>query len=71
MHFENISSFFAMGGYGLYVWLSFATATVSLLVLWADSFFSKQSLFTQVLTEQARQARIKAAAKQSSNGETI
>ena len=64
MHFEDISSFLDMGGYALYVWLSFGAAVLSLLVLWLDSFFSKQTLFTQVLSEQARQARIKAAAEQ-------
>jgi heme exporter protein D len=38
MHFEDISSFLDMGGYGLFVWLSFGAAFVSLFVLWADSF---------------------------------
>ncbi len=71
MHFEDISSFFDMAGYGLYVWLSFGAAALSLLVLWLDSLFSKRTLLTQVLSEQARQARIKAAAEQSSNGETV
>jgi heme exporter protein D len=71
MHFEDISSFLDMGGYGLFVWLSFGAAFVSLFVLWADSFLSKQSLLNQVLSEQARLVRIKAAAEQSSNGEKI
>lgn len=76
MHFEDMSSFLDMGGYGLYVWLSFGAAALSLLVLWGDSFLSKRTLLTQVLSEQARQARIKAAAEKSavvenSNGETI
>ena len=65
MYFEDINSFLDMGGYGLYVWLSFGSAVLSLLVLWLDSFFSKRTLLTQVLNEQARQARIKAAAEQS------
>jgi heme exporter protein D len=65
MHFEDISSFFDMGGYGLYVWLSFGVATLSLLILWVDAFFSKRTLFSKVLSEQARQARIKAATEQS------
>jgi heme exporter protein D len=67
MVFDDINSFFDMGGYGLYVWLSFGSAALSLLVLWLDSFFLKRSLLMQVLSEQARQARIKAAAKLSSN----
>ena len=77
MVFEDINSFFDMGGYGLYVWLSFGAAAISLLVLWLDSFFSKRTLLTQVLHEQTRQERIKAAAEQSAtakkrtHGETI
>jgi heme exporter protein D len=69
MHFEDISSFLDMGGYGLYVWLSFGAAAISLLVLWLDSFFSKRTLLTEVLSEQTRQARIKAAAEQSATAE--
>jgi heme exporter protein D len=77
MYFEDINSFFNMGGYALYVWLSFGAAALSLLVLWADALFSKRTLLTQVLKEQTRQARIKAAAglsataAQRTNGETI
>ena len=78
MHFEDFSSFLDMAGYGVYVWLSFGCAALSLMILWCDSFFSKQRLFTQVLKEQARQARIKAAAEQQSataqkrtNGEQV
>jgi heme exporter protein D len=83
MAFEDLNSFFDMGGYGLYVWLSFGASALSLLILWLDSFFSKRTLLTQVLKEQARQARIKTAAAQSAtaqksataeqrnNGETI
>ena len=69
MHFDDISSFFDMGGYGLYVWLSFGAATLSLLILWVDAFFSKRTLFTKVLSEQARQARIKAVAEQNATAE--
>jgi heme exporter protein D len=69
MYFEDINSFLDMGGYGLYVWLSFGSAVLSLLVLWLDSFFSKRTLLTQVLSEQARQARIKAAAEQSATAQ--
>ena len=43
MHFEDISSFFDMAGYGLYVWLSFGSAALCLLVLWLDSFFLKRT----------------------------
>ena len=70
MVFEDLSSFFDMAGYGLYVWLSFGASALSMLILWLDSFFSKRTLLAQVLKEQARQARIKAAAEKNNNGET-
>ncbi|MEP1447579.1 MAG: heme exporter protein CcmD [Paraglaciecola sp.] len=70
MHFEDFSSFLDMGGYGLYVWLSFGATALSLLVLWLNSLFSKRALMTQVLREQARQARIKAATEQTIKGDS-
>ena len=61
MYFDDFQSFLDMGGYGLYVWLSFGIGFVSLICLWLDSFMNKKALFKNVHTEQARLARIKAA----------
>jgi heme exporter protein D len=61
MHFEDFNSFIDMGGYGLYVWLSFAAALISLALVWLDSALTKQKLFKQILQEQARQQRIQTA----------
>ena len=69
MVFDDINSFLDMGGYGLYVWLSFGSSALCLLILWLDSHFSKRRLITQVLNEQTRQGRIKAAAEQSATAE--
>ena len=72
MHFDNLNEFFNMGGYGLYVWLSFGAGTICLIGLWIDSVLNKKALFKHVMAEQARQARIKAAAKsQGENGERV
>lgn len=71
MHFEDISSFFEMGGYGLYVWLSFGVSAMCLLIMWLDAYYLKRTLLTRVLKEQARQRRINAAAEQGNNGERI
>lgn len=69
MYFDDFQSFLNMGGYGLYVWLSFGVSFISLACLWLDSFFSKKALFKNVHVEQARLARIKAASEnQLSNG---
>ena len=59
-----------MGGYGLFVWLSFAAAGASLTLVWVDGFLTKQKLFKKVLKEQQRLARINAAKNvRNSDGE--
>lgn len=57
--FNSISEFFAMGGYGFYVWLSYAItfAAVGLLV-WQSKREIKQTL-QLVKKEQAREAHKK------------
>ncbi len=61
MYFDSIDAFLSMGGYGFYVWLSFGVGFFCLAVLWISSFSTKRNLFKQVMSEQARQARIQAA----------
>ncbi|WP_369601772.1 heme exporter protein CcmD [Hahella sp. SMD15-11] len=34
MAFESLSQFFAMGGHGLYVWLSYGVGLVVLIINW-------------------------------------
>ncbi len=34
MHWESWDSFFKMGGYGFYVWLSFGLTLLCLLIEW-------------------------------------
>lgn len=57
--FNSISEFFAMGGYGFYVWLSYAItfAAVGLLV-WQSKREIKQTL-QLAKKEQAREAHQK------------
>jgi heme exporter protein D len=61
MHFENMHAFWHMDGYAIYVWLSYAVSAVSIAGLWINSVWVKHQLFTNILTEQTRQKRIKAA----------
>lgn len=64
MQFNSIQEFVAMGGYGLYVWLSFGLGLLSLVILWWSSWSTKKRLFKQVIAEQARQQRIQHAKHQ-------
>lgn len=61
MQFDSVESFFAMGGYGFYVWLSFGLCFLSLLAIAVLSRIRHKQLLKQVLIEKERQARIKSA----------
>ncbi|PSJ46236.1 heme exporter protein CcmD [Zobellella endophytica] len=63
MKFESWSAFWAMGGYGFYVWLSFAVTLLALLGLLAITITTKKRLLREVKQKQARVARRKAAQK--------
>lgn len=63
MKFDSLSAFLAMGGYGFYVWLSFAVTLVALLGLVLASVTTKKRLLHEVKQKQARAARRKAAQK--------
>lgn len=65
MHFDSFNGFLSMGGYGLYVWLSFGLGMLSLVILWLSSWLTKKRLFKLVLIEQARQQRIQQVKQQS------
>lgn len=61
MQFESFSDFLAMGGYGLYVWLSFGVAGISLALLAGISRWERKRLVQAIGQEQHRRARIQAA----------
>lgn len=61
MHFDSWQEFWAMGGYGLFVWLAFGVSILALLILSVDSLLAKRSLLARVQSEVARKQRIKQA----------
>ncbi|CUS47159.1 MAG: ABC-type heme export system membrane stabilizing component CcmD [Idiomarinaceae bacterium HL-53] len=64
--FESFQAFLAMGGYGVYVWVSMAATFIALgLVAWHASF-TRKKLTKEVVAQQARAARIEQAKQQSS-----
>lgn len=52
MQFESFSDFLAMGGYGLYVWLSFGVAGISLALLAGLSRWERKRLIQAIGQEQ-------------------
>ena len=63
MKFDTWSAFWAMGGYGFYVWLSFGLTLLALVGLVIATMVTKKSLLRTVKQKQARVARRKAAQK--------
>jgi heme exporter protein D len=61
MKFDSWSAFWAMGGYGFYVWLSFGLTIFVLLALVISTLTTRKSLLRAVKQKQARAARRKAA----------
>ncbi|PVZ81969.1 heme exporter protein CcmD [Serratia sp. S1B] len=70
--FNSWSSFFAMGGYGFYVWLAVAVTLFSLLGLLTHTWWQRKQLLAEIRRQAAREQRIrqskqKMAVAQSAN----
>lgn len=58
LHFSSWTAFFAMGGYGLFVWLSFGVSFLLLLVLVWHSMTGQRRLMRRLAANRAREQRI-------------
>lgn len=56
--FESISDFFAMGGYGFYVWLSYGITFIAVGTLIWLSHNEQKAIINQAKKAQARQNRL-------------
>jgi len=63
-NFASLSDFLAMGGYALYVWLSFGFTLFALLAIALGSQRQQQQFIRQLQKSQARDARVKAQQQQ-------
>lgn len=61
LQFQSWAEFWAMGGYGVYVWLAFGVTFGALVLIVIDSINSKKSALKSALVESERKQRIKAA----------
>lgn len=59
--FSSWHDFFAMGGYGFYVWLATGFTLLSLIVLVMHTLWQRRQLLKSVRQYQARERRIRAA----------
>lgn len=64
MQHNSIAEFFAMGGYGFYVWLAFGISFLAMAILVMTTHFKKKELIKVVHREYQRKERIKAAQTQ-------
>lgn len=58
MQFEPIASFFSMGGYGLFVWLSFGVSFGLMILMLLLGVIDGQSLAKKVASEALRKEQI-------------
>lgn len=65
--FTSMADFFAMGGYGFYVWLSFGLSLLALLLLWWTGRQGEQRFRIQLHQRLSREARVRAHQQQSSS----
>jgi len=61
MAFNSISEFFAMGGYGFYVWLSYGITILALTILIVTSITKKKKILKSVEQRLLREQRMKKA----------
>lgn len=63
MQFDSINAFFAMGGYGFYVWLSFGVSALLLLILIFNSRLAHQNIKQTIIKQYQREQKLKRAAQ--------
>jgi heme exporter protein D len=61
MAFNSLADFFAMGGYGFYVWLAYGISFLVLLVLIINTLVKRKKILKAVNQRIAREERIKKA----------
>lgn len=61
MAFDSLADFFAMGGYGFYVWLAYGITFLALIVLIVNSISKKKKILKAVEQRLLREQRIKKA----------
>ena len=59
--FASWSDFFAMGGYGFYVWLAVALTLIPILLLCVHTAIQRKMIINAIIQQQAREQRQKAA----------
>jgi len=64
MQFDSINAFFAMGGYGFYVWLSYGVTALMIALLVIMSCYSHKKTKQQIAQRYRRENKLREAAKQ-------
>jgi heme exporter protein D len=63
MQFDSLADFFAMSGYGFFVWIAFGLSFLALFILVGFTFWQKRHSYKVAATQLERAQRIKAARK--------
>ncbi len=63
MQFDTIADFFAMGGHGFYVWLSYGVSLTLLGVLALTSIHRNKNILRKIAKRHQRNSKLRQAAK--------
>lgn len=63
MQFDTLSEFWAMGGYGFYVWLSYGVGALLLIGLYISSVYKTSAIKKQIKQKHKREQKLRQAAK--------
>jgi len=64
MQFDSVSTFFAMGGYGFFVWLAYGFTATVLILLVLSSIRSHKNIKRQIIQRQKREQKLRQASQQ-------
>lgn len=70
MQFDSLNDFFAMGGYGLFVWLAYGAFTLIFIALVFASKRFRAKTFSEIKQAKTRAERLKEAAERRANEST-
>ncbi len=70
MQFDSINAFFAMGGYGFYVWLSYGVSALMIALLIFMSCRSHKKTKEQIAKRYHRENKLREAAKKQAEQQT-
>ena len=69
MQFDSFSAFLDMGGYGLYVWLSYGVSSALIIALIISSIFGHKKVIKNIAMRQHRENKLRKVRQDRKNAQ--